>query len=89
MASTLSPFVATYTMGPLGSPDINLSDVLYIHMMPYIPSAWITALSSENLLASFPNPVHNITYGSPIGNPPHFLIFSFLQISLLKMSFPN
>ena len=46
------------------------SDILYIHMTPYIPSAWLTALSSEKLLVSFPNPVHDITYGSPIGNPP-------------------
>ena len=39
-------------------------------MTPYIPLAWLMALSSENLLVSFPNLVHDITYGSPIGNPP-------------------
>jgi len=58
------------TTGPLDAPEIDLSDILYIHMAPYIPSAWLTALSSENLLASFYNLVHDITYSIPIGSPP-------------------
>jgi len=44
--------------------------VLYIHTTPYIPAAWQDALSSSRLLLHFPNLVHDITYGSPIGNPP-------------------
>jgi len=40
-----APFAVSCAMGPLGAPEINLSDVLYIHMTPYIPSAWLTALS--------------------------------------------
>src|SRR5882724_10109443 len=45
--------------------------------MPYKPATWLVALSSSNLLSAFPNLVHDLTYGSPIGNPPplskHFL----------------
>jgi len=43
---------------------------LYIHTTPYIPAAWQDVLSISNLLPSFPNLVHDITYSSPIGNPP-------------------
>ena len=43
--------------------------VLYIVKTPYIASAWKDALDSSNLTFLFPNLVHDITYGSPIGNP--------------------
>jgi len=39
-------------------------------MTPYKPTAWLAALTLSNLLSSFPNLVHDLTYGSPIGNPP-------------------
>src|SRR5882672_4068969 len=38
--------------------------------MPYNPDAWQAALASAKLLSAFPNLVHDLTYGSPIGNPP-------------------
>src|SRR5882724_13612676 len=56
-------------MVPMSAPENSLESVLYIHTTPYVPSAWLDALSSSNLLTSFPNLVHNITYSSPFGNP--------------------
>jgi len=55
---------------PWVAPKTSLMNILYIHMTPYIPSAWHTALSSANLLSTFPNLVHDITFRSPINNPP-------------------
>ena len=37
---------------------------------PYHAEAWETALRDCNLLHRYPNLVHDILYGSPIGNPP-------------------
>ena len=70
MASILSPSVATHITEPPTAPEIELACVLYIHTTPYIPAAWQDVISISNLLPSFPNLVHGITYGFPIGNPP-------------------
>jgi len=43
---------------------------LYITVSPYVPSAWQHALDTANITHLFPNLVHDITFGSPIGNPP-------------------
>ena len=58
------------TMARVCAPETSLQHTLYIHTTPYKPAAWLAALSSSNLLSSFPNLVHDLTYGSPIGNPP-------------------
>ena len=42
----------------------------YITKTPYVVSAWKDALNSANLTDLFPNLIHDITYGSPIGNLP-------------------
>ena len=42
-------------------------------MTPYIPGAWKQALADAYLTSAFPNLVHDITYGSLIGNPPPLL----------------
>jgi len=70
MAPIHVPSVATHIMVPLPASETDLVHILYIHTMPYIPSAWHEALSVSNLLGSFHNLVHDITYCSPIGNPP-------------------
>src|SRR5882672_11783766 len=67
------PSAVTHVTALVSAPETSLSDVLYIHTTPYNPKAWLTALSSSNLISSFPNLVHNLTYGSPIGNPPPLL----------------
>jgi len=52
--------------------------------MPYKPATWLVALSSSNLLSAFPNLVHDLTYSSPIGNPP--LSKSFLPPNLSSVN---
>ena len=47
---------------------IDLGKVLYILVTPYFATAWKDALDSVNLSQSFPNLIHNITHGLPIGN---------------------
>src|SRR5882672_662450 len=72
-ASIPVPSAVTHVMALVSAPETSLSDVLYIHTTPYNPKTWLAALSSSNLISSFPNLVHNLTYGSPIGNPPPLL----------------
>ena len=62
--------MATLTTGRVLSQEIDLHCTLYIHTTPYNPIAWHAALASSNLLSHFPNLVHDLTYGSPISNPP-------------------
>ena len=81
MASIPVPSAVTHIMVLVPAPETRLSDVLYIHTTPYKPKSWLAALSSSNLLSSFPNLLHDITYRSPIGNPPP-LIHSFLPANL-------
>src|SRR5882672_2459519 len=50
--------------------EIDLHHTLYIRTTPYDPDAWHATLRSSNLLSVFPNLVHDLMYGSPIGNPP-------------------
>ena len=70
MAATPVPSVATLTTVRVFAQEISLHCTLYIHTTPYNPSAWHAALASSNLLSLFPNLLHDLTYGSPIGNPP-------------------
>jgi len=82
MAHTLVPSVASPTHGSNPAPETRLANILYIHTTPYNPSVWLEVLTNSNLLSSFPNLVHNITYGSPIGNPPPFSKYFFLPPNL-------
>ena len=68
--STLVHFVGTHTTECVHAPTTDLDQVLYIIISPYIPSAWKCALDAANITHLFPNLVHDITFGSPIGNPP-------------------
>jgi len=54
----------------MSAPENRLLNNLYIHTTPYDSQAWLAALSTSNLLSSFPNLAHDIHYSSPIGNPP-------------------
>ena len=51
----------------------ELCRILYIVVTPYIPGAWKQALADAYLTSTFPNLVHDITFSSPIGNPPPLL----------------
>jgi hypothetical protein len=44
---------------------------------PYNTEAWSVALNKLNLLSKYPNLVHDIIFGSPIGNPPP-LMYTFV-----------
>src|SRR5882724_3946462 len=44
--------------------------ILYKIVTPYYVMAWHLALQHADLLHLFPNLVHDLTYGSPIGNLP-------------------
>ena len=48
----------------------ELHSVLYKHVTLYIPSAWHSALHAVNIMDLFPHLIHDLTFGSPIGNPP-------------------
>jgi len=73
--------VVTAAMGPKIAPKTDLNKILYIHTSPYNPMAWHNALNNCHLSCSFPNLVHDLTYGSPIGNPPP-LMSTFLPQNL-------
>ena len=68
--TTAALSVQTPTTVAAHAPATDLRKVLYIVRTPYITSAWKDALDSSNLTCLFPDLVHDITYGSPIGNPP-------------------
>ena len=55
---------------PLTACETELCSVLYKHVTPYIPSAWCSALRIANISHRFPHLVHDLTYSSPIGDPP-------------------
>jgi len=99
MVSTFAPSVLIPNMQPLHVPEINLTSILYKVVTPYISTVWSRALVNVNLTDSYPNLVHDLSFGSPIGNPPP-IDFTFipnnlhsakiqpdiLQISLMKKS---
>ena len=63
--------INTTELSPARATDLR--KVLYILVTPYFVTAWKDALDSANLIQSFPNLVHDITHGLPIGNPPPLL----------------
>jgi len=68
-------------MQPPRVPEINLTSVLYKVVTPYISTAWSRALVDANLTDSYPNLVHDLSFGSPIGNPP-LINFTFIPDNL-------
>ena len=65
--------VAINTMELSPACEIDLRKVLYILVTPYFVTAWKDTLDSANLSQSFPNLIHDISHGLPIGNPPPLL----------------
>jgi len=79
-ASTHAPYVVMHT--PLvAARGTNLAAILYKTVTPYKHKAWRQALDNASLLSSFPHLVHDICYGSPIGNPPP-LTYTFIPDNL-------
>jgi len=67
------PSVGMPSMLPAHAQRIDLSKVLYIYTMPYIATNWKSSLDLCNISVLFPDLINNLTYSSPIGNPPHLL----------------
>jgi hypothetical protein len=71
MAYTPAPYAVIMGTRPGFAPEISLShQVLYKVISPYQPSMWQLALHDANIHTHYPNLVHDLTYESPIGNPP-------------------
>src|SRR5882724_11131757 len=70
MVSTSAPSVQTPSMLPSVAPETDLSKILYKVITLYISSAWSQALTNANLKNSYPNLIHGLSFGSPIGNLP-------------------
>jgi len=82
-------FAATCATARPVSHATELKHILYIHSTPYKGTAWQQALSHCDLSNKFPNLVHDITYSSPIGNPPP-LMQTFLPPNLASANIhPN
>ncbi|PPQ76790.1 hypothetical protein CVT26_001757 [Gymnopilus dilepis] len=69
--STFAPSVATKTTLRVPAPETApLSNELSRITTPYNANEWSRVLDECNLTSSYPNLVHDLLYGSPIGNPP-------------------
>ena len=81
MVNTSVPSARTPNTRPLVAPGTDLADILYKIVTPYILAAWSQALSDANLIKSYPNLVHDLSFGSPIGNLP-CIEFTFIPDNL-------
>ena len=70
-------------MGPPPAPQTDLSKVLYRVVTPYRPNTWQQALQDAGITHLYPNLVHDLIHGSPIGNPPP-IDFTFIPRNLLS-----
>ena len=70
MATTTAPSAVIPSRGQPPVLETDLSNILYKAVTPYVLAACIWALEHENITESYPNLVHNLSHGSPIGNPP-------------------
>ena len=72
------------TVPPL-SPTTDLTKVSYNVVTTYRPGAWQQALQPDaGITHLYPNLVHDIIHGSPIGNPPlDPILFTFITCSNL------
>ena len=81
LVDTHAPYAATPSMMCIHAPTIDSSCILYKVVTPYRPEAWKQALIDVDLMHIYPNLVHDLTHGSPIGNPPP-ICFNFIQKNL-------
>ena len=63
------------------APGTDLAKILYKVVTPYISSAWRQALFDANITHKYPNLVHDLSFGSPIGNLPP-IDFTFIPNNL-------
>ena len=68
--ATSVPYVATATILPAAALETSVEAILYKIVTPYHSSAWHLALQQADLLHLFPNLVHDLIYGTPIGDLP-------------------
>ena len=85
MEPTCVPFAVTHATPRANVHETDLTRVLYIHTTPYNPAGWRVALEHWTLSDTFPNLIHDIIHGSPIGNPPP-LTSTFLPQNLPSAS---
>ena len=52
------------------APEIDAAACLYKIVTPYQPHSWELSLHESGLLYTFPNLISDLTYGTPISNPP-------------------
>jgi len=81
MVSTSVPSVPIPNTWLLHAPETDLTKILYKVVTPYISSTWHQALLNANITQLYPNLVHNLSFGSPVGNPPP-INFTFIPGNL-------
>jgi len=81
MLSMHVPCAVTPNMGPRTAPETDFSNILYTVITPYNPQALQLALHEADITLSYPNLIHDLTHGSPIGNPPP-LWYTFIPNNL-------
>jgi len=79
--TTLSPSVLIPNMERLPALEIDICQLLYKVVTPYVLEAWRQALLDAGILRNYPNLVHDLEFGSPIGNPPP-IDFTFIPKNL-------
>ena len=65
------------------APVTDFHQILYKVITPYVPEAWRQALLDVGLTQDYPNLIHDLEFGSPIGNPPS-IDFTFIPKNLLS-----
>ena len=65
-----TPCAETTTTPPVTAQETDLTSILYKVRSPYVLEAWRLTLDHTGLTHSFPNLVHDLTYGTLIRNPP-------------------
>jgi len=81
MVATSAHCVGIQATWPVNAPETESESILYKHVTPYNPEAWHLALLSSGLIDSFPNLVHDLVHGAPIGNLPP-LSYTFIPNNL-------
>jgi len=77
----LAPFAAMPLTRPPNVQGTNVPPYLYKVVTPYKPLAWGLALHECCLLYTFPNLVHDLTFGAPNGDLPP-LTYTFIPNNL-------
>jgi len=78
---TFALCVVMQAIQPFVAPEIEHNSILYKCVTPYDPKAWHLTLQNTNLLDSFPNLVHDLVHGAPIGDLPP-LSYTFIPDNL-------